>query len=56
MHVKENDYAGTEEKRRYRQTVVIAEIVIGEFYCTSKVRLQRMSVCLKLNLKPKPKP
>jgi len=29
------------------KTVVIAEIVIGEFCCTSKVILQRMLICPK---------
>jgi len=47
MLLKDRGSAGTAEKRRYRRIIVIAEIDIGEFYCTSKFKLQRMFVCPK---------
>ena len=45
---KTNDphgYRNPRLKTTYRRIVVIAEIVVGEFYRTSKVRLQSMFVC-----------
>jgi len=40
MHVKDRDSAGAEENASfYGRSVVIAEIAIGEFYCTSNVIL-----------------
>jgi len=53
---------GLKKKRRYRRTVIIVEIVIGEFCCIGKITLQRVFVCpkakpytltLKLKLNPK---
>jgi len=34
MHVKDSNSAGTEKKYHYRQTVIIADVVIGKF-CSS---------------------
>jgi len=48
MPVKMGILLGPKEKRRYTRTAVIADIVVGEFYCTSKVRLQWMFVYPKL--------
>jgi len=45
---KANDPHGVRNPRlktTYRRIVVIAEIVMGEFYSTSKVRVQKMFVC-----------
>jgi len=36
MHVKDWNSAGTEEKVSLLATVIIAEAVIGEFYCMRK--------------------
>jgi len=36
MHVKGRNSAGTDEKRQYMRTIVIVEVVIGEFYCIFK--------------------
>jgi len=47
MYLKDSDSAATKKKRRCKWTVVISEIVTGEVYRTSQVRLQRMFVCRK---------
>jgi len=35
MHVTDKNSAGTEKKCHFSRTVFIAEVVVGEFYCSS---------------------
>jgi len=40
MHVKYRNSAGPTKKRRYRLTVVIAEVIIDEFYSIGGAKKQ----------------
>jgi len=35
MHVKDRNSAGTDEKCHHSRTVITAEAIVGEFYCSS---------------------
>ena len=35
MHVKDRNSAGTDEKCHHNRTVITAEAIVGEFYCSS---------------------